>query len=258
MDFADWDVDVGQTNGVSFEGGNDGTDEQNANLASPLVLQGTDCRKFWATTNGLYSVRYNLNAGSFPDFSGIPDTKAISVRAWVRKVPQISGRHNAVVIHAKGSTLDGNGRVNGYSLAYGKDAQDGMLELASGAAYDGLSLILKGTNDNGAYFRAINITTLPVNTWHQIRLDVIPTKNGVTVDRDTVRVYVNTGTEASPVWSLVYEKVFLLVDAYASPWGNATFTRVGFAAFTDGDTATPANRTGIYIDRWECLLKTIP
>lgn len=250
MAFSDFDVSIG-ISANTYVGGNDASQQVNASLASPLTLQGADCR-VWTiaeTDQNGRSAHYMLDDTAHPNFTSIPDTKAVSVRAWVRKTAKLGNTEGGIGIFAKGVDQQPSGLQAGYVLFYG----DSNALLGFTGNYDTLSLHLKGPSSGGIRQVYANITTLPVNTWHQIRMDVIPVLNGASVDSDTVRVYTNTGTEASPVWNLEAEYTFLLTEPYAHPWGT-TDVRVGMHVELYGENF-PTTPPSVYMDTFQALLK---
>jgi hypothetical protein len=167
---------------------------------------------------------YNLEEIAHPDFFQYPDTAAISVRAWIRSATN-NNEKCAVGIHVKGG-LGGSSSSNNYhsGLCMGMGGRTGGNANSDNGF---LGFAVNGTNGgtlgSPLYTDLVNIG---VSTWVQVRIDVIPTKNGPTVDRDTVRAYYNSGTEATPVWTLLQEVVVGPGGRFV-PYGTAS-CRVGF------------------------------
>ena len=244
MALSDWDVGLG-TQTATIIGGDDGSQQANAGLISPLLLQGDDCRDFKANIGTSRDVFF-LKKGA--EYVNIPDTKAIQVTGWVRKEP-VGGNQNAVYLAAKGNAVDGNSKFGGVVLVYGRWRSNGPTNFAG--VYTDLSLVIWNTTFQYT-INAIGIATLAVDLWHQIRLEVLPVLNGAIVDRDVVRVWLNTGSEASPVWTMLHEEVVFLDELPANPWGAAT-TRVGWGVGLSGDGV----RVSTYIDNVDVRLKTV-
>jgi len=224
MAFTDWDTSFYKGGSQGWVGGDDASQQINSALSSPLTLNGNDARKFKSVTgnNGdKIAASYRLDATLYPEFTAIPDTKAVSVRAWVRVEAEASSSDTMLVgiaVKAGGvaPTLPG-----GYLLVIGRGAAF-ALNQATGltmAFIDQTPIVREEYN---------SLYAVAADTWYQIRLDVIPTLNGAIVDRDTIRAYINTGSEATPVWTLLREEIVQNVDAAWIPWGDATRTRVGF------------------------------
>ena len=247
MAFADWVLlNYGPT--ASFVGGTDGQQVANAALGSPLTLQGSDCRQWLNYGPGGTSTAaqiWHVDTALYPEFDAIPDTKAIRVEAWVRWNGQTgSGANQEVMVRCKtgGATTISQGQRNGYSF--------GIRAVNPTYAF----LTWRGGNIAGGAVEVNTGTQLAINTWLQIRMEVIPTLNGAVVDRDTIRCYINTGTEASPVWTLEYERVQLDTEtAVWIPWGHATYGRVGFGIYTI--TGPVGQSVSVYIDSFDAKLK---
>ena len=249
MAFTDWTL-VNYSAAGTFTGGTDGQQVANAALGSPLTLQGNDCR-WWQNTGPGGTAEaaqiWYLDTTAHPEFDAIPDTKAIRLEAWVRWNGAITGAPAAeseVMLRCKtGASINTTqGRRNGYSF--------GIWAAPSGGA----KFLWRGGNTAGNIVEVQTGSVLPINTWAQIRMEVIPTLNGAVVDRDTIRCYINTGTEASPVWTLEYERVQLDSEATVwIPWGDATYGRVGFGIYTL--TGPVGQAVSVYIDSFNAQLK---
>lgn len=243
MAFADFDVFAASGGTAAFIGGDDGSQQANAGLGAPLVSQGADCRQYEIQTlaNAYRVLLYLIDDGVHTDFVSIPNTRAISVRAWVRKELENGANNggiwNAIALNVKGGpTIGAAGDLDGIILTFGRDNNG---QWTSDGTYENLSLRLR---NGGSIFDVPNIVTnMARDTWHYLRLDVIPTLNGAVVDRDTIRVYTNTlANEADPDGvglTLQHEMEVLLSAPYAMPWGAVT-TRAGYAVAGGGWTSS--------------------
>lgn len=263
MAFTDYDVFAASGGTGSLVGGDDGSQQANAGLASPLVSQGTDCRRYepanadanWRTLG------YFIDDNVYTDFVNIPNTRAISVRAWIRKElengAQNGGVHNSIALHAKGGGAVGaSGEIDGVMVSFGRPAVASVW--SSNGDYEDLNLRLR--NGSNVFDVPSIVTNLARDAWHYVRLDVIPVLNGAVVDRDMIRVYTNTlANEADPDGvglTLQHEAEVLLSELYAMPWG-ATSTRAGFAVSATGDAAA-SFRKSLWIDSFDARLVSRP
>lgn len=153
-----------------------------------------------------------------PNVENIPDTKAISVRSWVRHTNHGSAGGYAFVF------------AKNYTTAWNNtDASSGY---HFGIRYNN-KFVLSGRGHG--FFDEVTADTIlgknPYNTWVHIRLDVIPIKHNNSVIMDHVKGYV----EVDGVWQLVKEKFVEVTDtSHFVPWVNSTSTpsRVGFGQYT--------------------------
>jgi hypothetical protein len=179
-----------------------GSLKTHSDLSNALSGKGTYCRRYkqWATGSAQASspMQHETVAGAFAkstlDSSAYyrpKSTEALSLRCWVRAErlddPNHSGSHVAMI--AKGTSPWGNklDHLKGYSLKFGTflnglDTGDNApkfilgLRNANGNAYDG------GITDecedtvvtNSSGGTPASITTPVIDTWYNIRLDVIP------------------------------------------------------------------------------------
>jgi hypothetical protein len=182
--------------------GSKGALKTHSDLSSALSGKGTYCRRYrqWATSSAQAAspMQHETVGGAFAkstlDSSAYhrpKSTEALSLRCWVRAErlddPNHSGSHVALV--AKGTSPWGNklDHLKGYSLKFGTflnglDTGDNApkfilgLRNANGNAYDG------GITDecedtvvtNSSGGTPASITTPVIDTWYNIRLDVIP------------------------------------------------------------------------------------
>jgi len=246
MSFTDWDLIFGETTG-NWVNGDSGQQAVHSTLSSPLTLQGLDARDFLFL--GASSARGTVfcpDSAMYPEFSNVPDTKAIQVTAWVRREQPGGGVANVGIGCKCGSWTPGsNSPPPGYFLILGGDSGNfgapDKINLAFTNSSFSTSELYSDIRPGGAQ-----------SVWYQIRMEVSPVLNGATVDRDVVRAYVNDGTEATPVWTLMREETVLSTDPAWIPWNHGTNNRVGwFARCTRGGVGSPR----VYIDSFEAKLK---
>jgi len=226
MAYSDYDVDQAY-NDAAIVGGDDGVLKTHASLASPLTLQGTECREFKVTTpnNGRAYNFFAVKSASEPLLTSIPSTKAIQTEMWFRIPMWLGGAGGGCVsLHAKSSLVAGATQLPpGVALyaGYGNLISNGSSPFGTYAL--GLAL----TNTSFATTWYPSLLAISFDTWYQIRLEVTPVLNG-TVDRDLIETFWNSGTEASPVWTKLSSQINIAADNRWTPWGNATYTRCGF------------------------------
>jgi hypothetical protein len=261
MAFSDYIVGtMRDTSGNSWVGGDDGTEQLHSSLSNPLTLHGTYCRLFQydGTNTQDCKKQYTLDGAQHPNLRDIPDTRAVSVRMWVRRVGVANGC--SVGIGVKTSEVVSNQFPRGYLVTVGEGSNftatnENALNFRS---VDGLG---------GASYNSGDLIVVPEDTWIQIRLDVTPVLNGAIVDRDLVEVYTNTN-EATPSWTLQHSITFIDgVDAGFRPWANTLgydvtqFEGVGFHVWMEGNDSTDRaandnlNIRRAYVDGFEAIVK---
>jgi len=245
MAYADW-LGVHYSSPGAFQGGLDGQQVVNSTLSGPLTLSGADCRKFHNdSAQAAYSF-FKLDPTAHPTLTAIPDTKAISLRAWVRwdGTTACLYAENQICLRAKLglSTNTSQGERHGYSFG-----------INGGCGLNPAPFYWQGGNKTGANAIVNTGSTLAFGTWAQIRMDVIPTSPSVS---DTIRCYINTGTEASPVWTLEYERIQLASETNVwIPWGDADYGNVGFGVRCyNGPVGQNAL---VHIDSFDARLKDV-
>jgi len=220
-------------------GGNDGTARLNSSLSNPLVGEGSYCRAFHHNAGSNIAMSATLKSSvSGGKFFEIPHTKSISVRAWIRH-SDVSAASRAVGIGAKihaGAPDTNINAPNGYSVFIG--------DVAQGSSSSNLKFVA----DNGSGLVQVNIGT-PVtdNTWHKVRLDVIP----VGTAQDLINVYTGTGTTGSEVWTLRYTRDILNSDPYYIPWAETGNGKVGYW------TVHTSSSIHFHIDRFQAFVEDI-
>jgi len=253
MTVADWEQNRFLAGSGDIVGGTTGS----SGTTTPLTLQGSESRLFYndATANSENGVMFWLDSTLHPDFDAIPDTRAVRVEAWVKcggYSPAAPAAFEDHCVKVKTGLIGGSWHYQvrqGYSFGIYSAAN-----VHGGLAAD---FIFRAGNKVGNAVELFTGTLAYRDTWYQVRMDVIPTLNGTTVDRDTVRCYINTGTEASPIWTLEYSTVVL--DSETSkwiPWGDADAGGVGFVThIKNGDAAYGSIRAYAYIDGFKAYVK---
>jgi hypothetical protein len=250
MAFADFDVSFIISGTGFWVGDDDGQQQVNSSLSDPLLLQGDDARLYeMVGPQAAGQKRTTILTRNDPIVVGVPDTKAVSVRAWLRLAPETNTLETVCpMLCAKAGAIGGgNGTPHGYCLSFGRGTSHN-----TGAPLD-VGLMFSTNGNIAEEYKTI--WAGPADTWIQFRLDVIPVLNGASVDRDVVRAYRNSGTEASPVWTLMREEEILIGDPAWIPWGSPTVTRFGYGVQGQHWGQDPRHA---YIDRFEVLLKNRP
>ena len=251
MTVTDWEV-LNPTNG-GLVGGVTGSTAAN----SPLALQGSAARGFVNVAGPDLSnlTIFFLDSTLHPVFDAIPDTRAVRVEAWIKcggYSPGAPAAEEEISVRTKIGLAGGAAslqRSQGYGFGI----------YSSSPSHGGLAADFQFRAGDKVGNSVSLFTGTPAyrDTWYQVRMDVIPTLNGATVDRDTIRCYINTGTEASPVWTLEYSTVVL--DSESTkwiPWGDADAGGVGFGFYVKSGSATYGSVTAYaYIDGFKAYVK---
>ena len=237
---SDWDLVM--DGALTWIGGDDGSQVIHANLANPLTGEGTHGRHFVAALSSQPPTRgmHLLKAATDPNLTGVPDTKSISVRAWVRAHQDSTGsQYRGGPIAQTDGTW--NAQIpNGYFLQLGNWD-------------DNLNQLLLTKKGVGGEVSTLITGALPSDTWYKLRLDVIPVLNGMIVDRTKLDIYTGVGVTGSEVWTLEHTETFLLTDPGAVPWGGASRNGVGIISQDNGIEAP----TEIFIDRTQLFVETV-
>jgi hypothetical protein len=198
-------------------------------LSNPLTNEehgvGTYCRRFghvningYSTTSAFSLLTKNTN------FVNVPDTKAISVRAWMRK-DQPGGRGGNHGIMVKATAVTNN--PGGYYL-YMNSNNAGYLDgthfsLPSGFAFE--------------------------HNWHHLRLDVIPIKHNGVVIMDHLKGYLEVNGE----WTLMVEKYIESTDSNFVSWDGNRYN--GLKSYYNSHYETSTN--WLYVDKVEMYLEDV-
>lgn len=234
---SDFDIYSGT---VSFTGGPEGTSALHSLFSSPLTTEGTYCRAFTAASTAAgraaasFRVKSSFASGTLV---GIPNTKALSIRAYLR-LPFISGQgYNGVAITCKG--LIGNSSVptgNDFSTTKGYHLS---LQCPNNSPANQLNLhYADGTG-------IVLISGLATDSWHKVRMDVIPINGN---EGDKIMIYTGTGATGSETWTLISSQTVLATTSKYISWNDASAKHTGFA-INHGATNQQA-----YIDRFQVLL----
>lgn len=227
----------------TYSGGSDGRSELHTNLSNPLTGEGVFCREYAIATPGVNSgvlaaLKSAFDGGSF---FGVPSTKKLSVRAWLRiGTPSTTDFHDGSMgISIKTQIIDNARRISGYSAVIGEI--DGVGNSAS------LALRLVTNNGSAVSFPAfpdiIPSFIILKDVWYKIRLDVTPT--GTT--SDLIELFTGTGVTGGEIWTLRASRTLLNSDDPYVAWGGAR--RTGYYCLDEGTTNTLHN----LIDRYRAL-----
>lgn len=244
------DLDIFNVNSIgSLVGDPDANAKLHSSLSSPLTGEGSYCREFNLSsgTNARFmaTVKTTYDGGSLVE---IPDTKAISVRAWVRG-SNIGASNNGVFIGAKMDPVNSfagsaNDAPYGYFLGIGDSNLSGTGDFLK------LALYRRRTGDNSGN-TSINITPTAGlfvdNEWYKIRMDVVP----IGPVEDRIDVYTGTGATGSETWTLEHQQTAVNTDPYYIPWAQSGAGRVGFVGHCNGTTISH------YIDRFQVFLTDV-
>lgn len=245
---------------IKKNGGNtqNGTAVLHSNLSNPLTgaLAGDYCRGFNADPligsqeSFVFSVNSSYQNGALV---GIQNNKSISLRIAARLhygwVPEMRMFCKATSSVASGDPTWVSPNFPSYSL------------------------MLKQTNlilNTGVYQGDQVVTTilqnLNYNTWHRLRMDVIPYTiqkkiNGVFTTipyKDRINIYTGSGEVGNETWSLINTTDISVTASNYVPWGNYTWNNysitssVGFGAISWG-----GGNDRIYVDRFEVLTGSV-
>lgn len=199
-------------------------------LSNPLTNEehgvGTYCRRFghvglnaYSTTSAFSLLSKNAN------FVNVPDTKAISVRAWVRK-DQPGGRAGNHGIMVKATSVTNN--PGGYYF---------QINSSNGCFLDGTGV----TRPSNVVFE---------HNWHHMRLDVIPIKHNGVVIMDHLKAYFEN---VDGEWQLVGEKYIESTDSNFVSWSGNRYN--GLKSYYNSHYETSTN--WLYVDKVEMYLETV-
>ena len=207
----DWDMKAGYITTPQ-----EGVARFHSDFSAPLTgSEFGDYARHFRTYRGGSSSGFMMRSLN-PNVVNIPDTKAISVRAWVRHT-------------AWGS--------QGYSFVFAKNYfTDWYNSHANSGYHFGIrsgDFILSGKGHG--FFDTIDANPIlgkdTYDEWVHVRLDVIPIKHNNSVIMDHVKGYV----EVDGIWQLVKERYVEVTDtSHFVPWVNSTSTPsyVGFGQYT--------------------------
>lgn len=186
-----------------------------ADLSNPLTGSefGDYCRYF--STNSSNSTDSGFLMRSLnSNVVNIPDTKAISVRSWVRHNSSNNNQYAFVFAKNYHTSWNHSDDKTGYSFGIRQgDFRISFKGDASSEQVDANPILGYDTIDE----------------WVHIRLDVIPIKHNGSVIMDHVKGFV----EVDGVWTFVAERYVEATDSEFVPWVNSTSTPsyVGFGHF---------------------------
>ena len=221
---------------AALVGGVEGTGALHSLLASPLTTEGTYCRSFVNSTSGIVAAAARVKAASFAGaLVGVPNTKSISVRAWLRAVDG-----GTVGVSCKASTAAPGLSTTGCATGFGPGYHLVRCQLGDNGL-NGLYCACVGTAGN----TSDTIIGTVGSVWTKVRMDVIPINGN---EGDKIMIYTGTGATGSETWTLLLTRTVLSGQAGYIAWNHATNKHTGFG-YVSGGSAEFA-----YIDRFQALL----
>lgn len=205
------------TDSILPVGGPQGAAVLHSSLPAPvLVGEGLWCRRFQAASNGETFVRAVVNK---PEYVGVPNTKAVSLRAWLRA----GGSRTDSIVGLVGRTIRSSTAHSGAS---------------NDAVWGGYSLVVRNTGFSSVNVRIVarnNVgsgqtqvsenNSLAGTGWRRFRFDIIPLLDG----NDVLRSYIMTsGSTGSEEWELLHDVTIPAGHPHYSP--PAPDTGYGFFA----------------------------
>ena len=195
-------------------------------LSNPLTNEehgvGTYCRRFSYYNHLTYDPGFALYTKN-SNFVNVPDTKAISIRAWLR-MDQAGSRngHHGIVAKANDSWAPTAYyfRIQSNNLGYLDGTQ---FSLPSGVSYE--------------------------HNWHHMRLDVIPIKHNGVVIMDHLKGFIEVDGE----WQLMAEKYIESTDSNFISWTGTKLN--GVRTWYDGYNDAGTNH--LYVDKIEMYLEDV-
>ena len=250
----------GGAGGARLLGGADANARTHASLTNPLAGEGTYCREFTYDTGSdqnRYAVKAAYDGGSLVE---IPDTKAVSVRAWVR-LNTNNINSNCVGVGVKMDLSQSFGAPGLGLTSYNQPPYGYLLHIGnintSNNGYDSINLYLYNRKVGASVGQKFvkmttdaNVSTIPtisVDTWYKIRMDVVP----VGPVEDRIDVYTGTGATGSETWTLHHQETVVNSDAHYIPWGEVGGGEVGFFGLCGNNTYAA------YLDRFQVFLTNV-
>lgn len=243
---------------ISFVGGDNGQPVLHSGLASPLTTEGLYGRAFRSASTGVdpaNQVPY-LVATADAAYDGgsiyqIPNTKAVSVRAYVR-VETSTISYGAIGILIKAGLYAPSPLRNpgGYMMFIGYD-------VACGTSANLRFMIRKSvTADtlNLHQFYANLSQPVTLNGWMKIRIDAFAIGDA----GDVIRCYVGSGETGSEIWTLLYEYFLPSTSPMYIPWSESGRGKVGWFVRTAIASTNSDYLKNYYIDRFQVFTENIP
>jgi hypothetical protein len=168
-------------------------------LSDPLTVGGTYCRQ-WTMQSGRTTRGFFISSNN-PNAQNIPDTKAVSIRAWMRMNASNQGRHGHISLRTR-SDQNWNSTNSGYFIY----RSDNTFHMA------------------GKQFSAPQGFSAGWNQWVHLRLDSIPIKHNGAVIMERQKGFV----EMNGSWVLVADEYLESTDTYFESWdGRSTYNGFG-------------------------------
>lgn len=244
---------VFQNNGVAWVGGNDGDAQVHGSLANPLAGEGTFCRRYTTVGGGgndmLATIAPSVDGGAYV---GIPSTKSVSLRAWVRITNSTS---NSAWI--SGKTGNYTNKYSGYHFGWGRRyvspfAGNNTLFFAAvapnGVTGVGGGQLLQFSDATAPNNIAAFLNPASVNNWLKLRMDILPL--GAT--NDQIDLYVGTGPTGSEVWNLLHTVFINSGNSYWVPHSDLSSNEYGWGHGNSNSVGSPS-----YIDRFQIFVEDV-
>lgn len=178
-------------------------------LENPLTTGGEYCRRFHTNSGNSYDNGFFARSNQ-ASVTNISDTKAISVRCWVRHTAW--NNDNMAYISAKYNRTDWQNYHSGCGYHFG---------IKQGDFY----LYTNGHNTLHTVDADPILGHSTIDRWVHLRMDVIPIKHNGAVIMDNIKCY----TEVDEQWVLVKELYIESTDSNFVPWSGTRY--VGFGHF---------------------------
>lgn len=220
MAFSDWDQTIG--------GGSSSTPIQNSTVTpNILTIGGTYCRQLISSgyfTGCSYLAKSTYGGGAFYN---TPNTSAIRLQGYFRLVSAggFSSPYNTPSIFGLGAKV-GTDFMSGYRLGFGI----------------GGALLLSFKAESYAYRTHLTLTTLSLNTWYGLRLEVFP----LGTSGDQIKCYTEN-TPGSGTWTKHYDQFIASTSGDYVAWGGNN--RNGFALRVEGDLGGGVGNMNGYVDK---------
>lgn len=231
------DFDFANIGSSGHVGGAQGSALLHASLGSPLAGEGDYGREYFRVsgqTNSLATLKTSVSGGIFYE---IDETKAISLRAWIR-ITDVDDSSDSIGLVARADptdlTLDDR-PAKGYHVFVG--------DHTVGGATTTLRLFMRG--DGGGQVVVNTGYTVANNTWYKVRMDVIP----VSTSNDIIKIYTGTGATGSETWTLRHTEYVSKTQTHFVAAGATGAGKVGYWAMGGTERA--------YIDRFQVFLEDV-
>jgi len=200
----DWSISISYANTPT-----EGLAVFHSDFDNPLTVGGTYCRYFRTNSGGGTDNGFMARL-KHPSALSIPDTKAISVRSWVRHTSHSNNQYAFIFAKDYHNSWDNTSAASGYHF---------------GIRLGDFYFSAKGHTIVEGFDADPILGHSTIDRWVHVRMDVIPIKHNGVVIMDHVKCY----TEVNNEWVLVVEKYIESTDSIFVPWQpTTTDSHVGF------------------------------